>query len=819
MSLTTASVVAALAATALTLIAFMEAASVVVVGDSSISNSGENYGTNTTTTAIIIELNKGRGTVERLSPTSNPAFSFVANSSYPVKRTMPGCHHVGDVTLSTRQLNGTSPGPLPNNHYYRLCGSSNSNQTTIPAASTIGGKFPLYVRHASFVAFVTPVETQLDRDDSAFRAVTALADVKSLTQTQAESQTQSQIQTSTATAVPATATATATAVSFESKDFPGRYLLRDDTRGGRLAVQSVSTMAQRGAATFLIRPGALSGTVKLEAVDRPGAFITTWNQTDIKRPGFCHYKVCVPVYVASCPNGTESSSCAAKSSWALDLAQNVPAGTGFSEVTTASTVANATLLPTSGAEFWAGDISAQLPGTGLNVERRWSLSADGNNDPILTIVLSNPARVGAAVHVEIGALGVSLPFDQLFSGRSLELIAAECSFTDPYIGDGAGYVQAVSTTGRGPALLVTPANKSSNTRLEAWSLLSTDPQPRGVTFEGYYQWLFHSGAYTAANGKWSGAQFSWNRPSTSVLAPGATISVQLRFSLANSLGDIDKKLTALGLPVVSARPGYVLEADTASTASRKTAGDVTAAGTQLPTMSVTSVPISAGGAGSIVEISVEPEGAISVTPQQHVSTPPSSFSSTMMETTYLYSLNAKIPGPCRVQLKYASGLNQTVSYYVTPGTRASHVAAYSAWVVGRQWLSGSGDPFYRNQAFLNYDRRLKGGTGGLILQNAHSWIAGLSDECGAGPALGVAMKNLFSPAADEVRALDSYVQKTLWGSSTARAANQTVQAGDYGVRASMFYSGLPGFNYTGPTCWDRSRSLTRWRSYNYPRKC
>jgi hypothetical protein len=32
----------------------------------------------------------------------------------------------------------------------------------------------------------------------------------------------------------------------------------------------------------------------------------------------------------------------------------------------------------------------------------------------------------------------------------------------------------------------------------------------------------------------------------------------------------------------------------------------------------------------------------------------------------------------------------------------------------------------------------------------------------------------------------------------------------------MFFSGLAGFNYTVNPCWDEARSLTTWRSYNYP---
>lgn len=78
------------------------------------------------------------------------------------------------------------------------------------------------------------------------------------------------------------------------------------------------------------------------------------------------------------------------------------------------------------------------------------------------------------------------------------------------------------------------------------------------------------------------------------------------------------------------------------------------------------------------------------------------------------------------------------------------------------------------------------------------------------------MKNVFLPNATEVALLQAYVLQTLWGSDADRAANRTVQNSDYGVRASLFYSGRPGYNYTVQPCWDEPRSLTRWRSYNYP---
>ena len=51
--------------------------------------------------------------------------------------------------------------------------------------------------------------------------------------------------------------------------------------------------------------------------------------------------------------------------------------------------------------------------------------------------LSNRGTAG----IEVGALGLSMPFNQMFTGRQLPQVARRCSFTEVYIGGDAGYVQ------------------------------------------------------------------------------------------------------------------------------------------------------------------------------------------------------------------------------------------------------------------------------------------------------------------------------------------------------------------------------------------
>lgn len=74
----------------------------------------------------------------------------------------------------------------------------------------------------------------------------------------------------------------------------------------------------------------------------------------------------------------------------------------------------------------------------------------------LTLINDDPT-----VGLEIGGLGLSMPMNQMFSGRSLPEVAKRCSFTEVYVGGDAGYVQVTRTTGEGPVLLALPLNPPS----------------------------------------------------------------------------------------------------------------------------------------------------------------------------------------------------------------------------------------------------------------------------------------------------------------------------------------------------------------------
>ena len=64
-----------------------------------------------------------------------------------------------------------------------------------------------------------------------------------------------------------------------------------------------------------------------------------------------------------------------------------------------------------------------------------------------------------------------MPFNQMFTGRTLSAVSAKCSFTDPYIGGGGGYVQVTRASGEGPVLLVLPEGGGG---LEGWRPLKQE---------------------------------------------------------------------------------------------------------------------------------------------------------------------------------------------------------------------------------------------------------------------------------------------------------------------------------------------------------
>ncbi|HET9400481.1 MAG TPA: DUF5695 domain-containing protein, partial [Candidatus Acidoferrales bacterium] len=185
-------------------------------------------------------------------------------------------------------------------------------------------------------------------------------------------------------------------------------------------------------------------------------------------------------------------------------------------------------IEVSGGDLAAADLAATLPpDIPLQITRTWAVD---RGKLVLRYAIKN--KYSAAV--EIGALGIPMAFNNVLSNRTLDQAHVACSFFDPYIGEDAGYLQVTRLNGHGPALVVVPEAK---TPFEAYGpILSprrnepqqafTDKTQRGVTFEGFYDWMVTSKAF--AENEWKKAE-QWNPPTSITLAPGEAKTFGVRF--------------------------------------------------------------------------------------------------------------------------------------------------------------------------------------------------------------------------------------------------------------------------------------------------
>jgi hypothetical protein len=436
-------------------------------------------------------------------------------------------------------------------------------------------------------------------------------------------------------------------------------------------------------------------------------------------------------------------------------------------------------LPASGEVLAAADLAPTFPQDfPLDVTRAWALE-DGK------LVLRFTLKNKASQTIEIGALGIPMIFNNILTRRTLEQAHETCSFYDPYIGEDAGYLQVTRLNGHGPALLVVPDGRAP---FEAYKPILnkrpvngvipifSDPTPRGVTFEGFYDWMVHSEAY--AENEWKNAQ-PWNPPTMLTLAPGESRTYGLKFLLSDSIRDIEKTLTANGRPVAVGVPGYVLPQDTDARLFLKYPKSVRA-------------------------MNVAPAGAIDI----HKNSPTA-------DGWQAYTLRGRAWGRSRLSITYQDGLVETIHYFVIkPESRV--VADLGHFLMTKQWFVDPSDPFHRSPSVVTYDRSVNQ----IVTQDSRVWIAGLSDEGGAGSWLAAIMKEFGQPDKQELDKYQQFVDGVLWGGIQYKDGPEK-----YGVRKSLFYyqpDELPPNYYRSDldwhswTSWSKKASEAVDRSFNYP---
>ena len=437
-----------------------------------------------------------------------------------------------------------------------------------------------------------------------------------------------------------------------------------------------------------------------------------------------------------------------------------------------------TPVPASNGVLAAADLTPALPSDLLlRIVRTWAID-DGRL--VLRFTITNTSQEP----VEIGALGIPMVFNNVLTNRTLDQAHAICSFYDPYIGEDAGYLQVTRLTGRGPALLVVPDGR---TPFEAYAPILgprergaapapfMDPTPRSVTFEGFYDWMIHSRAF--ADDEWKQAE-PWNPPTQLTLPPGASRTYGLKFLVSDGVRAIESTLAANDRPVAVGMPGYMLPTDTDARLFL-----------EYPKR--------------VKDVTVNPAGAIDIRPDP------------VTHGWNAYTLRGKQWGRARIAVTYDDGTVQAIHYRIIKPEREA-VADMGRFLTTKQWFDDPADPFHRGPSVMTYDREAHQ----IVMQDQRVWIAGLSDEGGAGSWLAAMMKQLIEPDKVELEKLQRFVDATLWG-----RIQFTEPPREYGVRKSLFYyqpDELPAGYYRSElnwgtwASWNKKASEATDRSFDYP---
>ena len=418
-------------------------------------------------------------------------------------------------------------------------------------------------------------------------------------------------------------------------------------------------------------------------------------------------------------------------------------------------------LTSSAPTLAAATLPANIP---LEIKRSWSVE---NGRLVLRFDLKNKITQP----VQLGALGIPMIFNNMITGRNLKEAHEKCSFSDPYIGLDAGYLQVTRLSGLGPALLVVPEGQ---TPFEAYQLL-TEPTRPSQTFEGAFAWMVHTQAY--ADDEWRGVE-PWNSPTMATIAPGATKTYAVKFLLANEIRKIETTLADNDLPVAIGIPGYVLPMDIDGRLFLKHKRKVT-------------------------QLLVNPAGALEIREDK----PTAQWRT--------YRVHGKAWGRARLTVTYDDRSTQSISYYVIKPS-AEAVADLGNFLFTRQWFDDQNDPFHRSPSVMSYDRE----TNKIVMQDSRVWIAGLGDEGGSGSWLAAAMKEFGQPRREEIAKFEQFIDRVLWGGLQYKEGPNK-----FGVRKSLFYyapQDVPNYKYdpsldwTTWTSWKKADAESIGRGYNYP---
>jgi len=168
---------------------------------------------------------------------------------------------------------------------------------------------------------------------------------------------------------------------------------------------------------------------------------------------------------------------------------------------------------------------------------------------------------------------------------------------------------------------------------------------------------------------------------------------------------------------------------------------------------------------------------------------------------YQYRLRFRNRGQKKVRVSYGDGKWTNLFFYALPPFE-DLLKARASFIVERQLYDNPSDPYGRYHAFLPYDNMLET----LFLDSDEAWQVGGSDEYSLPIAMYLAEKNVYYPNAEEVEALETYIDDFLF--------KHLQDPNTYMIRRGMYW--FEEHPSRQPMHWDKETAELTTRTFNYP---
>ncbi|MEK3909967.1 DUF5695 domain-containing protein [Paenibacillus sp. FSL H7-0331] len=317
-------------------------------------------------------------------------------------------------------------------------------------------------------------------------------------------------------------------------------------------------------------------------------------------------------------------------------------------------------------------------------------------------------------NIEIGDLGLPLPFNQFWSGG--DEIYETRVVPHSFIGNNSSYITASRPSGIGASLLMTPdaATGAGFEYQDHWRVEehpgSTWAQDQGGWANGLNVYYIHSNVIKSTNRGYL--------PNTSlILTPNQSKTYAFKFFKVADQSAVQDKLYSEGLVDVTAIPGMMFSTDMTAKVDLHTSKTITSVTAQYP--SETTI----------------------------------TYLNTVGTDHKIYQLNLNHLGPNNITVNYGSGEKTVLQFYAIEPI-ANALQRHATFMVEKtQW----NDPTkIYNKVFDDWMMNTKAKRGSF------SGYWGWGDDWGLTHGQFLAEKNVITPVASEITAVDEYLETAIW---------------------------------------------------------